>query len=423
MSRLAEGVAESRSRGAYNEDALPLAEAKRIVLGCAQPGDGIESVPLREALERVLAEDLRSSIAVPGEACAAMDGWALRAEDAGKTLKPIGTAFAGRPFAGKLGEGECVRIMTGAVIPDGADCVVMQEHASVDGGAVKVPPGQRAGQHCRPAGEDLARGQLALPAGKRMGPAEIALAASLGAVTLAVRVSLRVAFFSSGDELTPLGRPLPRGGVYDSNRHMLWALLARLGCETIDLGVVRDDPAALEKALSEGAARADAVISTGGAADGDADFTKRIAASLGEVAFWKLALRPGRPFAFGVLKSGEREALFFGLPGNPVAAITAFWLLVRPALLRLAGCRSIDPPLVMARLLEPVKKRVGREEYLRATIEPCADSELGVRFTPAQGAASLLSLAQAECLVRLPADVAGVEAGERVEILLMDSLA
>jgi molybdopterin molybdotransferase len=251
-----------------------------------------------------------------------------------------------------------------------------------------------------------------------LGPAQLGLAASLGAVSLPVRPRPRVAFFSSGDELVPLGQPLPPGGVYESNRHALWALVSSLGCEPVDLGGVRDDPAALEATLRAAMSRADAVITTGGAADGEADYTKRVAASLGEVAFWKLALRPGRPFAFGLLGNMP----FFGLPGNPAAAMVAFLLLVRPALRRLMGCASLDLRTVRVRAIEPMSKRLGREEYPRGTLERCADGETGVRFTPAQGTGSMLSLAQADVLVRLPADTAGIAVGDRVDVLLLEGV-
>jgi molybdopterin molybdotransferase len=416
----------------YAPQALPLAHARLIMRSFLAPLDGEDRVPLRAALGRVLARAVVSPIDVPGEASSAMDGWAVRSQDlradAEVALAEIGRAFAGRPFAGELGAAQCVRIMTGAVLPRGADTVVMQEAVRLDAGKVVIPAGERAGQNCRRAAEDMAAGQVALPAGTVLRPAAIGLAASLGLAELPVRPRLRVALFSSGDELTVLGGPLAPGQVYDSNRHALWAMLERLGCETVDLGVVRDDPAALEAALREGAARAHAVVTTGGAADGDADFTRQIAARLGEVVFWKLAVRPGRPFAFGRIGSGRigsqaASAAFFGLPGNPVAAMVAFYRLVQPALRLMMGCRELDPPVLKARSLEAIRKRAGREEYQRGVLERGADGAPAVRLTGPQGSATVISMSEANCLVMLPRDLAEVKAGDMLDVILMDSLA
>jgi molybdopterin molybdotransferase len=415
-----------RDTPGYAPDGLSLAQARAVMRAFVDLACEEERTPLRAALGRVLAQDVVSPLDVPGEPSSAMDGWALRSQDlgeAGAQLTEIGKSFAGRPFEGELAAGQCVRIMTGGVIPAGADTVVMQESVRVEGGKVVIPPGQKAGQNCRAAGEDVRKGQVTLRAGALIGPAAVGLAASLGHVELPVRRRLRVAFFSSGDELTLLGETLGVGQVYDSNRHALWAMLTRLGCETIDLGVVRDDPQALERALKEGAARADAIVTTGGAADGEADFTKRIAAGLGEVAFWNLAVRPGRPFAFGRIDSGERHAVFFGLPGSPVAVMVAFYRLVQPALRLMMGRDDAEPPSFKARALEPIKKRAGREEYQRGVLIRGPDGGMGVRLTGEQGSGMVSSMVEADCLIALPAEASAVKAGDWVEVILIDSIA
>jgi molybdopterin molybdotransferase len=411
----------------YDPDALPLEAAQRMVREFVPAPNDELRVPLRAALGRVTAADVHSPLDVPGGDSSAMDGWAVRGVDleaeAPVTLTQVGRSFAGHPFDGSLKAGECVRIMTGALLPPGTDTVVLQEVVSVAGNRITVPPGQRAGQNRRRAGEDIARGQLAIAAGRVVRPATLGLAASLGLEWLSVRPRLRVAFFSSGDELTPLGEPLARGEVHDSNRHMLWALLERLGCETIDLGIVRDEPRALVEALREGARRADAIVTTGGAAEGEADFTRQVAADLGDVRFWKLAVRPGRPFAFGRVADAGREAAFFGLPGNPVAALIGFYLLVQPALRRMMGCAELEPPRMPLRALEPMKKRLGREEYQRGMLARGPDGVLGVRALRAQGSATLASAVEAQCLIRLPRELPEIRAGDTVEVIVLDGLA
>jgi len=410
----------------YRPDGLPVQQAQQIIRSMVQPVGESERVALRDSLGRVLAEDVVSAIDVPGHESSAMDGWAVRGSDLndrGETeLTEVGAAFAGRPFPGAVRPGECVRIMTGAVMPSGTDTVIMQELVRTRGSVVVIPVGQRSGVNRRFAGEDVAKGQVALRAGALIRPPAIGLAASLGVAQLSVRRKVRVAFFSSGDELTPLGEPLGPGQVYDSNRHALWAMLARLGCETRDLGVVRDDPGLLDTALRDGVAWADAIVTTGGASEGEADFTRQIAAGLGEVAFWKLAFRPGRPFAFGQIGSEEKSALFFGLPGNPVAAMVAFYRLVRPALLAMAGASETDPPMLRVKSLEPMHKRLGREEAVRAVLERGEHGDWGVRLTGPQGSAMVSSMCEANCLVVLPAELSGVSAGDAVEVILLDSL-
>ncbi len=409
----------------YDPEALPVADARRIIGSMVRPVQGVETVAVREALGRVLAAELVSPINVPQHDNSAMDGWAMLGAalnpDKETVLTEIGTALAGGAFAGTVASGECVRIMTGAVIPEGTDTVVPQESVRSQGKRITFPAGQKPGQHRRRAGEDLASGKAALAAGTYLRPAELGLAASLGIAELTVRRRPRVAFFSTGDELRPVGQPLGNGEVYDSNRYTLWGMLARLGCEAIDLGVVRDEPALIEAAFRKAAANADAVITTGGVSVGEADFTKAMMARLGEVAFWKLAMRPGRPMAFGRVSDGGKTALLFGLPGNPVAVMVTFYFFVRGALLALAGRNDLELPLLRARAASGMKKKTGRTEYLRGILEN-QGSEWTVRLTGPQGSGILNSMAQANCFVVLRHEQGNVAAGELVDVLVMDGV-
>lgn len=409
----------------YDPNALPVADANRVIRSLASAVAGTETLPVRKALGRVLASDLISPIDVPQHNNSAMDGWAFRADDvsagAETILTEIGTAFAGGAFTGKVGSGDCVRIMTGAVMPGDTDSVIPQESVTAEDKRIRIPAGQQRGQHRRLAGEDLARGKPALIAGTWLRPAELGLAASLGIGELQVRRKPRVAFFSTGNELRSIGQPLGAGDVYDSNRYTLWGMLERLGCESIDMGVVRDDPALIEAAFREAAATADAVITTGGVSVGEADYTKAMMARLGDVVFWTLAMRPGRPMAFGRVGDANRSALLFGLPGNPVAVMVTFYFFVRGALLAMAGRKDLDPPLLRARAAAPIKKKPGRTEYLRGILEP-AGGEYRVHLTGPQGSGILHSMAQANCFVVLRHDQGNIAAGESVDIVLMDGL-
>lgn len=419
----------------YDPNSLSVDRARRVVLDMVAPVRVHERVFVRQALGRVLAEDVVSPVDVPAHDNSAMDGWAVRHADlatAGETrLKNVGTAFAGRAFDGKLGRGEALRIMTGAVLPAGADCVVIQEVARAEGDEVIVPPGQRAEQNLRRAGEDLKTGEAAIHAGTLLRPAEIGIIASLGVAEVSVRRRVRVAIFSTGDELCSIGTPLSPGAVYDSNRYTLWGMLTRLGCEVIDMGVVKDRPDALELAFKEASACADAVITSGGVSVGEADFIKQMMAKLGEVAFWKIAMKPGRPMAFGRIRSDGASGAngtngagtwLFGLPGNPVAVMITFYQFVRPALLKLMG---IDPvpefPLFPARCVEAMKKGRGRTEFQRGILFQ-EHGEWCVRPTGAQGSGVLSSMAKADCLIVLEPARDKVSAGDTVMVQLMTGL-
>ncbi len=425
MSALDQVIASCLSD--YDPNALSVEGAKTIVRGFLTPVTNCERVPVRSALGRVLGEDLLSTINVPAHNNSAMDGYAVRASDLradGPTqLKRIGEAFAGRAFAGTIGAGECVRVMTGAVMPPGADTVVVQEVTREADGMVIIPPEQKAGENMRFAGEDLALGKLALAAGKLIRPAELGLIASLGIGEVAVKHRLRVAFFSTGDELASIGQPLAEGQVYDSNRYTLHGMLTRLGCKVIDMGVVRDDPASLEHALLEAAANADAVITSGGVSVGEADFIRGLLARLGDVVFWKIAMRPGRPMAFGRIGHGANAARFFGLPGNPVAVMVTFYAFVRDALLTLAGrTDAFALPRLQVASSTALRKKPGRTEYQRGIVEQDANGKWSARITGQQGSGVLRSMSEANCFIVLEHERGNVEPGDLVTVQMFEGL-
>jgi molybdopterin molybdotransferase len=409
---------------------LPVATARQAIAEALKPITGSETVPLLAALGRVLAEDVVSPIAVPAHDNSAMDGYALRGADLrtdGPTRLAITgpTVLAGMLLGEPVGTGQCVRIMTGAPMPAGLDTVVPQELCQVEGGVVSIAAGAlRAGENRRKRGEDLAQGKPALMAGRVLGPAELGLVASLGVAELRVVRRLKVALFSTGNELRTLGQPLPEGCIFDSNRYSLMGALMRLGVEVIDLGLVPDDPLRLAATLDEAIARADVVLTSGGVSVGDADYTKDLLASRGEVAFWKVAMRPGRPFAFGPLHGAAgKTAWLFALPGNPVAALVTFYVFARDALRALAGAQPRPLPSLKARSTAAIRKRPGRSEFQRAVVGPAADgSGWEVRLTGAQGAGILRSMAEANALVVLGHGQGSVAAGDEVEVWLFDGL-
>lgn len=402
---------------------LRLEDARARILAQLAPVTAVERVVVHQALNRVLAGDLVSPVNVPAHTNSAMDGYAVRAEDlpaAGRiTLRVIGDSFAGHPFSGEVGPGECVRIMTGAVLPRGADTVVIQEDVTRDGEGVSVGTGQRAGQHVRQAGEDLAAGSSALASGRRLTPADLGLIASLGIAEVGVFRKLRVAFFSTGDELRSLGEPLGAGDIYDSNRYTLRGMLMRFGADFLDLGVVRDSPEALRAAFEQAAVAADVVITTGGVSVGAADYVRSTLEEVGEIGFWRVNMKPGKPLAFGRLHGG---AAFFGLPGNPVSSMVTYYQLVLPALDRLAGAEPRTPVSLMLPLGERVRKTHHRREFQRGRLEPGPDGELRVRPAAEQGSGILRSMSQADCFIVLPEDAGTVEPGERVRVELFAGL-
>lgn len=410
----------------YDPEALSVEQARHIIRECVAPVGGVQYVAVRTALDRVLASDLISPIDVPANDNSAMDGYAFNGSVLSGTaprLEIVGAALAGRPYTGTVAAGQCVRIMTGALMPSGCDTVIPQELVQKDDAHVGfAPDAVRAGQHRRRAGEDLAAGKAALRAGKLLRPADLGLIASLGIVEVPVFRRVRVAFFSTGDELRSAGQALDPGCVYDSNRYTLFGMLHRMGADVLDLGVVRDDPVALEAAFRHACENADVVITSGGVSVGDADFTKPMMARLGEVAFWKVAIRPGRPLAFGRLTSAGHDALLFGLPGNPVAVMATFYVFVRDALLATMGAAARPMPPMRVRSASAITKRPGRTEFLRGIVSTGADGAVEVSITGAQGSGMLHSMSEANCFVVLPHAQGDVAPGDDVDILLFEGL-
>jgi molybdopterin molybdotransferase len=416
-------IAQASCADDYDPDSMPVAKARELIHQFLRPLSATLRVPIRSALGRVLAEDVLSPVDVPAHRNSAMDGWAMRGADLeadGETLlTEIGSSFAGRPFSGSVGAGQCVRIMTGGVVPAGADTVIMQERAKASGKSVTFAGGQRTGQNVREAGEDLKKGSAALRRGRIVRPADLGLIASLGIGEVAVYRPLRVAFFSTGDELKSVGTRLAEGEIYDSNRYTLFGMLGRLGCDVLDMGVVRDEPALLERAFAEAAANADVVITSGGVSVGEADFVKAMLDRLGEVVFWKIAMKPGRPLAYGRIQGAH----FFGLPGNPVSVMVTFYQFVRDALLVLSGANPVEPvPTFDATCTARLKKAPGRTEFQRGVLTRGADGALTVRPTGEQGSGILKSMSEANCFIILGDATGNVEPGASVEVQLLEGL-
>ncbi len=411
----------------YRPDALRVDIARQAIACSIAPITDTEILPVQQALGRVLADDLVSPINVPAHDNSAMDGYALCGSDldgSDRVLTIVGRAFAGHPYADAVQPGECVRIMTGAVIPRGCDSVIPQELTQdASNSRVTIPANSvRPGANRRLAGEDLPAGSVALQRGRLLTPADLGLIASLGIGEVSVTRRLRVAFFSTGDELRSIGQPLDEGSVYDSNRYTLQAMLERAGCEAIDLGVVRDDPAALEATLRDACRQADVIITTGGVSAGDADYTTDMMARLGDVLFWKIAMRPGRPMAFGSLRCEGREALFFGLPGNPVAVMATFYFFARDAIYRRMGTTPPALPIVRAISADAIRKRPGRTEYLRGVLDIDAQGVASVRLTGAQGSGILSSMSEANGMVVLNHEAGDIAAGEWVSVIPFNGL-
>jgi molybdopterin molybdotransferase len=409
----------------YDPNAMAVDRARALIRQFLAPVTATERVAIRSALGRVLAHDIVSPITVPGHDNSAMDGWAIRFADLraeGDTeFRRVGESFAGKPHGGAIGPGETVRIFTGGIMPAGSDSVVMQERATEIQGGVRVAAGAlaKAGQNRRFAGEDLKQGQVVFAAGQPVRPVELGMLASLGIGEVSVYRKLRVAFFSTGDELKSVGSPLQEGQIYDSNRYTLYGMLTRLNCDIVDMGVVPDVPQELERAFATAAANADVVITSGGVSVGEADFVRQLLDKMGEVLFWKIAMKPGRPLAYGRIG----QAHFFGLPGNPVAVMVTFYAFVRDALLVLSGRRDAGPmPMFKATLSAPIKKMPGRTEFQRGMLAPDAAGGWTVRTTGDQGSGILSSMSQANCFIVLPTPTGNVAAGEAVDVLLLEGL-
>ena len=437
----------------YDPQALPADDVLRFLEKLVTPLQETCEVPLFEALGRVLAADVISPFDVPPHDNSAMDGYAfdgMQITGAPLDLDVIGTAFAGKAWQGTVNPGQCVKIMTGAIMPIGLDTVVPQEMVSVNDESITIPPKLlKAGDNRRHRGEDLMQGKPALLKGELLTPARLGLAASLGLKTVPCYRQLKVAYFSTGDEILSLGEPPREGAVYDSNRYTVYGLLSRVGCEVIDMGVVRDDPAALEAAFTQAATVADAIITSGGVSVGEADHTKAMMKKLGDVGFWRIAMRPGRPMAvgritkagllpFSGIKSGSSPintsassyennstsngCILFGLPGNPVAVMVTFLAFVRPALLQMMGSTAAPQPLLKARSQEAMRKKPGRTEYQRGWVSTAADGTLLVKTTGNQGSGVLSSMAQANGLIVLHHAQGNVAVGDALDVLMFDGV-
>ena len=411
----------------YDPQALSVAQVNAFLAELVQPVslNDSQDVFLFDALGRVLAQDVVSPISVPAHNNSAMDGFAFDASqlqaDQSLTLRVAGTALAGKAWQGKVNAGECLKIMTGAILPDGLDTVVPQEFCHIanthDVSTITIPPNLlKAGDNRRLMGEDLMQGQPALKAGQHLTPAALGLVASLGLPDVRVHRRLRVAYFSTGDEVLSLGEAPREGAVYDSNRYTVFGLLTRMGCDVIDMGVVRDDPALLEAAFAKAALEADAIITSGGVSVGEADFTKAMMKKLGDVAFWKIAMRPGRPMAVGRIG----KSVLFGLPGNPVAVMVTYLAFVRPALLRMMGSTAQPAPFLRAKSLEPLRKKAGRTEYQRGFVSSAPDGTLQVRTTGNQGSGVLSSMVQGNGLIVLHHAQGNVAVGDEVDVMMFD---
>jgi len=417
---------------AFNGPLLAVDAAERLIVARVAPVDGRETVTLREALGRVLAENIVAPVNVPPFDNSAVDGYAVRGDDldaeAEKRLIVVDRVAAGHAAARAVEAGEAIRIFTGAPMPLGADTVFMQEDCRVDGGGVVVPPGLKRGANRRLAGEDMRAGAVALPAGRRLAVQHVALAAALGLAGLNVHRHVRVALFSTGDEIVEPGTALPRAALYDSNRYLLSALIARFGAAITDLGILSDDPSKLKRALAAAAADHDLVLTSGGVSAGEADHVRGAIESIGRLVFWRVAIKPGRPVAMGVIRGANDGAnnvdgaAFVGLPGNPVAVFVTFVRVVRPLLLRLAG--ALPEPLVAmpARATFFYNKRKGRREYVRVALRAAADGAIEAVKYEQDGAGMLSSLTETDGLAELGEDVTEIVPGATVGFLSYASL-
>jgi molybdopterin molybdotransferase len=408
---------------AFNGPLLPVADAERLIVERVVPVAERETVPLREAAGRVLAENIIAPVHVPPFDNSAVDGYAVRADDLDAaretSLTIIDRVAAGHAATHALAAGEAIRIFTGAPMPAGADTVFMQEDCRVEGNTVIVPPGLKLGANRRLAGEDMRAGAVALPAGRRLAVQHVALAAALGLTALEVRRRVRVALFSTGDEIVEPGSQLPRAALYDSNRYLLAGMIARFGAEVTDLGILGDEPQQLARAIATAAENHDLVLTSGGVSTGEADYVRAAIESVGRIVFWRVAIKPGRPVAMGVIPASKRGdgAAFVGLPGNPVAVFVTFVRVVRPLLLRLAG--ALPEPLIAmpARAAFSYRKRKGRREYVRVALRAAADGAIEAIKHAQDGAGVITSLTETDGLAELTEDVTEVEPGSTIGFL------
>jgi len=397
---------------------MPIDEAIAIMQAKVTTVTATESVQLHLALDRILAEDIYSALDVPPQANSAMDGFALHAQDQNLNmpLKLVGETLAGHPYKGSCGKGECIRIMTGAIVPHFLDAVVMQENTSIKGEQVTVVQWPTSGSNIRLAGEDIAKGQQVFSKGKRLSPTDLGLLASLGVAHVPVYRKLRVAIIATGDELVTAGEIIREGQIYESNSLVVCAMLTRLNVDIKDYGIVKDDLTTLTAVFEEANQWADVVISSGGVSVGVADYTKTVLENLGTIGFWKLAIKPGKPFAFGTLS----QSTFFGLPGNPVSATVTFHQLALPIMRQMQGELVDSTTTFQVECTEALKKRPGRQDYQRGTLSQLANGQLQVSGFRSQGSGVLSSMSQSNCYMILPQNAGNVAIGDKVTVLPFD---
>jgi len=401
----------------YDPNSMPVEQARLLIKQFLAPVTEYETIRLQDAFHRTLAADVLSPMNVPPHDYSSMDGYAVRHADlsgSSNKLKKIGTAFAGHAFAGQVAAGECVRIMTGALIPAGCDSVVMQEQVKAEGDIIEIGSGHKRGQNIRLVGEDIVQGSVVLARGQLIRPAEMGLLASLGFNEVSVYRKLKIAIFSTGDELIQPGTALASGQIYDSNRYTLIGLLTELGADILDMGNIRDDKDVVRAVLLKASSQADVIITSGGVSVGEADYIKQLLAEIGEVVFWKLAMKPGRPLAYG--KIGHCH--FFGLPGNPVAVMVTFLQFVRNALWELMGQHPKPAFSFQAICTTPIKKAAGRTEFQRGILTQGEDGIWMVQTTGEQGSGILSSMSKANCFIVLPMEQGNVDKGSVVQIQL-----
>ena len=404
----------------YDPNSLNVVEAQKRIKQMLRIVPETETVTIREALDRTLAQNVLSTIDVPPYTNSAMDGYAISGSDlkSTKSFTQVGIAYAGKPYNSSIKTGECIRIMTGAAMCKGADTVIMQEHVSVDDDQITLTETQKAGQNVRQKGEDLALNSPAILAGRRLTASDIGLLASLGITEVNVKRKVRVALLSTGDELKNVGETLGDGQIFDSNRYTIFCMLQRLGVEIFDLGIIKDKPEDIRAAFSDASQNADVIITSGGVSVGDADFVKQILEDMGSVNFWKIAMKPGRPLAVGQIS----DSFFFGLPGNPVSAMVTFYQYIQPAIREIMGQTLIENPSVQMKCISALKKRPGRVEFQRGTIFTDENGEKVVKTTGNQGSHVLSSMSEANCFIVLPMECGNVEKNGFVEVQPFEGL-
>lgn len=396
---------------------LTVEETLELVKNGIKHIENVQTQAIRDALGNTLAEDVISSINVPPHRNSAMDGYAIQSKDLENTggiqLKVIGTSFAGAPFEGKVSNTECIRIMTGAMMPEGSDAVVMQEDTKRNDNVIEINNQHKAGQNVRHPGEDIQEGSVVLKAGKQISPADLGLLSSIGIAEVKTYRKPKIAFFSTGDELKSLGETLGPGDIYDSNRYTLHGMLKKMDVEIIDLGVIADDKALIQQTLEKAAQSADMILTSGGASVGEADYVSEILAEVGQVNFWKIAMKPGKPLAFGHIN----QTPYFGLPGNPVSVMATCYLFVQPAIEYLKGQKETHHLSLKAKCLNLLKKAPGRTDFQRGILKQDENGELTVDTTGMQGSHILTSMSIANCFIVIPQQSGNIEAGETVEVL------